>query len=122
MIIGPVNHNRPIPPETRSEGAKPEAATESVGVAGSDRLELSVSVRERLAVMADAARTESAERSDAVVSDTADEAAARRGRVRLAKARMVSGYYDQPEVKQEIAARLAERLWPPAEAVDEGQA
>ena len=88
-----------------------------------DSLQISEAGRRQLAELADRARA-----ADTVVTgadfgstEEFDNDGLRTDRVRLAKARMQSGYYDQPEIREMIAGRLADILQEPLQEPDQSE-
>jgi hypothetical protein len=84
----------------RQENAAPEN-TDSVVI--SDR------AREQLARLADRALAEADFSATTATEDAADEDV-RIEKIMLAKARIQAGYYNQPEVREQLADRLADEL------------
>ncbi len=72
----------------------------------SDALVISSDARRQLAELADSAR-DLVSRMD-LDNDGSDEI--REDKIQLARARIKSGYYDLPEIKKQIADRLADDL------------
>ncbi len=98
MEIGPVRREQPEQAPREAENRKREVVSPSQP--SSDRVEISDAARKRLAELADAARREL----------PAIEHAEKLARLNDIRARIRSGYYDQPEVKRRIADRLADEL------------
>ena len=93
----------------RRKGRNNAAPEEGGGVrkAGTpgDQLVISEDARARLAALADAARAE-----EILTPPPEDAEGLRMEKMRLASDRMRSGYYDRPEIKRQIADRLADEM------------
>jgi len=109
MEIGPLHQARTIVERQPAQSA-PAATPPGNAAVSADSVEISGDARERLAVLADQSRAEQASADQSV--QTADTGL-RLDKIRLARARIRSGYYNQPQTKQDIAARLAEDLTDP---------
>ncbi len=110
MKIGPLHQPKAIVEGQPAQPTPPEQP-EKKAAARSDSVEISAGARERLAVLADEARLRV--ESDETASPTAatgNDADLRQDKIRLARARIRSGYYNQPEIKQDIAAKLADNI------------
>ncbi len=76
-----------------------------------DSVVISDDARDRLAVLADEARQRLQESGNTEGTTRIDRGPElRQDKIRLARARIRSGYYNQPEVKEAIAERLADEL------------
>jgi anti-sigma28 factor (negative regulator of flagellin synthesis) len=94
MEIGPVSNQNQIQPRGEREPLRPAPEKERPELA--DKVEISDDARARLAEMADA-RLEA-------------EQQARREKLAMIRERMETGFYDRPEVKEQIADRLIDDL------------
>ena len=110
MKIGPVDRwgpppapeddsKRNVPVRPEEEGPKTEADRDSVEISSMAR------VKADQAVPADAAQPPAENQED---DAAADESATRPEKIEEARQRMESGYYDKPEVRQEIARRITD--------------
>ena len=95
MEIGPLSNKQPVPPEGgRVRSSQPE--TPASPKEQTDRVEISSDARTRLAEAADAR--------------LAEEQQARREKLDLIRERIKSGFYERPEVDQQVADRLIDDL------------
>jgi hypothetical protein len=125
MEVEPVNNYQPRPvPATKRTGKGGETRANAQPA---DTVEISLQARLKLAELADAARREilpSLRRTETTAAQrapqkneaakTVDHVTGRR-KIDLAQVqrRMETGFYNQPEVKEKIAERLAEELSKP---------
>jgi len=109
MKIGPLHQPKAIVEGQPAQSTPPVEPEKKAAAA--DSVEISTGARERLALLADQARLRID--SDDPASPTAaaeNDADLRQDKIRLARARIRSGYYNQPEIKQDIAAKLADNI------------
>jgi hypothetical protein len=118
MEIGPVDENHSVPPSVLE---KRRPAANMPGGIFNDRVEISENARAKLAELADQALTEQYEPHDGTragpqreAEDTRSHssASARHSKLAEVRKRIRSGFYDQTDVKKEIADRLADDIDP----------
>jgi len=108
----------------RPQASKTVASTDSREEPRSgDSLQISEAGRRQLAELADRVRAAKATVTEADSGSTEefDNDGLRTDRVRLAKARVQSGYYDQPEIREKIAGTLADILQEPPQEPDQSE-
>jgi len=110
MEIGPLHNSNTTVETSRGETAKKASQTSKKQRA--DTLELtSVSDREKLARLADEARDKYGITQTLIPDDdNVIDQDIRPGKIKLVQARIKSGFYDQPEIKEEIVRRLADEI------------
>ena len=122
MEIGPSHRTAEM--VNRPQASKTAVSTDSrEDPRPRDAVQISEAGRRQLAELADQARA-----ATATVTEPAENSAEefnndglRADRVRLAKARVQSGYYDQPEIREKIAGTLAENLQEPPPKPDQSE-
>jgi len=122
MEIGP--SHRATEMVNRPQASKTVASTDSREEPRSgDSLQISEAGRRQLAELADRVRAAKATVTEADSGSTEefDNDGLRTDRVRLAKARVQSGYYDQPEIREKIAGTLADILQEPPQEPDQSE-
>ena len=122
MEIGPVNNSKPIQPSTsqssRRKAGDPDTPIPSL--ARTDTVDISEDARRKLAELADRAlaemggvnnefdgRVDRNGKSAVSGSGKADQNSERLDEIRQ---RIESGYYDQPEIRGDIADRLSDEM------------
>ncbi len=109
MLIGPPSNDNSIPPP--DDHSKDRKRSEEQDRPRGDIIEISESGRGRLAEIADAAlRAEMAELELPGDEQVAEQSTVRKDKIDQARRRMLSGYYDQKEIKQLIADRLIDDI------------
>ncbi len=109
MKIGPVDRNNLVPqPNRQAEPTKDKVGQETQSA---DRLEVSDDARRRLAELADRARRDLlAGPLDAEAPSQADELAS--DRIARLRQKVASGFYQRPDVIQQVAENLADDIKP----------
>lgn len=122
MEIGPVNSNQPRP--TGAENEKSNKGSTQTAKPLADSVEISNEARMKLAALADKARretlgaqnqeglqaAEASQKKDSARQKSVTGSDDKKGKLEQVRLRIKSGFYNQPEVKKEIAERLTEEL------------
>ncbi|HVP07714.1 MAG TPA: hypothetical protein VMS71_07725 [Candidatus Acidoferrum sp.] len=109
MKIGPVDRNNLVPPSDRQAEPTKEKVGQETPTA--DRIEVSDDARRRLAELADRARRELLTGpQEAETRSQVEELAT--DRIARLKQKVASGFYQRPEVIQQVAEGLAEDIKP----------
>jgi hypothetical protein len=113
MKIGPLSNHQAPDPDRSAESAKSTRA-ETDAASRRDRVEISGDGRSKLAQLADSARLQelrdmqrNAEEATAV---NKGESQLTNGRLEQIRLKILSGYYDSPDVKARIADRLSDEM------------
>ena len=120
MEIGPVRNNQPKPPSNDAERPQ-QTETQAASSTPHDRVEISDNARQKLAELADRARTEEVRATaheDTTTAEGGDRARpvpselSQQDRLAEVRRRIEAGFYERDDILSDIADKLSDDLAP----------